>query len=139
MENFGIFIGVLIAIAAGISTLGGAWKYIEALKKPYNEMKDRVIELERQNEEQKRNLHELEQRLREYIDEKDRQNDEAIHAIKGDMEALKQSIEANQRDTKLILKEIFHLSTYITTGDKEKLQELLTVNDEILNHLIDHR
>ena len=38
MENFGIFIGVLIAIAAGISTLGGAWKYIEALKKPYNQI-----------------------------------------------------------------------------------------------------
>ena len=54
-----------------------------------------MIELERQNEEQKRNLQELEQRLREYIDEKDRQNDEAIHAIKGDIKALKQSIEAN--------------------------------------------
>ena len=64
---------------------------------------------------------------------------ETIQNIKEDVRALRKTIEANEQDTKLILKEIFHLSSYITTGDKQKLGELLGVNDESLNHRIDSK
>lgn len=139
MEAVGIAIGVLLSIAAAISTIGGAWKYIQQMKKPYEDLKNKVMKLEEQNEESRRNLNELESRLRRYIDEQNDKTDIAIHNIKEDITALRTSIEANEKDTKLILKEIFHLTTYITSGDKDKLDELLGVNTEILNHLIDHK
>lgn len=139
MEAVGIVIGALLSIAAAISTIGGAWKYIQQMKKPYEDLKNKVMKLEEQNEESRRNLNDLESRLRRYIDEQNDKTDVAIHNIKEDITALRTSIEANEKDTKLILKEIFHLTTYITSGDKDKLDELLGVNTEILNHLIDHK
>lgn len=139
METVGIVIGALLSIAAAISTIGGAWKYIQQMKQPYEDLKNKVMKLEEQNEESRRNLNELESRLRRYIDEQNDKTDVAIHNIKEDITALRTSIEANEKDTKLILKEIFHLTTYITSGDKDKLDELLGVNTEILNHLIDHK
>lgn len=139
METIGIVIGALLAVAAAISTIGGAWKYIQQMKQPYEDLKNKVIQLEEQNKASKRNLNELELRLRRYIDEQNSKTDTAIHNIKEDITALRTSIEANEQDTKLILKEIFHLTSYITSGDKEKLQDLLGVNSEILNHLIDNK
>lgn len=139
MGDLATFWGVLLAIAAGITALGGAWKYLRELCKPYDELKNRVIALERQNEKSKLELQQLEARLKEYIDERDDAMNETIQNIKEDVRALRKTIEANEQDTKLILKEIFHLSSYITTGDKQKLGELLGVNDEILNHLIDSK
>lgn len=139
MEVVGIVIGALLSVAAAISTIGGAWKYIQQMKKPYEDLKNKVMKLEEQNEESRRNLNDLESRLRRYIDEQNDKTDVAIHNIKEDITALRTSIEANEKDTKLILKEIFHLTTYITSGDKDKLDELLGVNTEILNHLIDHK
>lgn len=139
METIGIVIGALLAVAAAISTIGGAWKYIQQMKQPYEDLKNKVIQLEEQNKASKRDLNELELRLRRYIDEQNSKTDTAIHNIKEDITALRTSIEANEQDTKLILKEIFHLTSYITSGDKEKLQDLLGVNCEILNHLIDNK
>lgn len=139
METIGIVIGALLAVAAAISTIGGAWKYIQQMKQPYEDLKNKVIQLEEQNKASKRDLNELELRLRRYIDEQNNKTDTAIHNIKEDITALRTSIEANEQDTKLILKEIFHLTSYITSGDKEKLQDLLGVNSEILNHLIDNK
>ena len=139
METIGIVIGALLAVAAAVSTIGGAWKYIQQIKQPYEDLKNKVIKLEEQNKASKRDLNELELRLRRYIDEQNSKTDTAIHNIKEDITALRTSIEANEQDTKLILKEIFHLTSYITSGDKEKLQDLLGVNSEILNHLIDHK
>lgn len=139
METIGIVIGALLAVAAAISTIGGAWKYIQQMKQPYEDLKNKVIKLEEQNETSKRDLNELELRLRKYIDEQNSKTDTVIHNIKEDITALRTSIETNEQDTKLILKEIFHLTSYITSGDKEKLQDLLGVNSEILNHLIDHK
>lgn len=139
METIGIVIGALLAIAAAISTIGGAWKYIQQMKQPYEDLKNKVIQLEEQNKASKRDLNELELRLRRYIDEQNSKTDTTIHNIKEDITALRTSIEANEQDTKLILKEIFHLTSYITSGDKEKLQDLLGVNSEILNHLIDNK
>lgn len=139
METIGIVIGTLLAVAAAISTIGGAWKYIQQMKQPYEDLKNKVIQLEEQNKASKRDLNELELRLRRYIDEQNSKTDTAIHNIKEDITALRTSIEANEQDTKLILKEIFHLTSYITSGDKEKLQDLLGVNSEILNHLIDNK
>lgn len=139
METIGIVIGALLAVAAAISTIGGAWKYIQQMKQPYEDLKNKVIKLEEQNKASKRDLNELELRLRRYIDEQNSKTDTAIHNIKEDITALRTSIEASEQDTKLILKEIFHLTSYITSGDKEKLQDLLGVNSEILNHLIDHK
>ena len=139
MGDLATFWGVLLAIAAGITALGGAWKYLKELRKPYDELKERVIALERQNEKSKIELQQLEARLKDYIDERDDAMNETIQNIKEDVRALRKTIEANEQDTKLILKEIFHLSNYITTGDKQKLGELLGVNDEILNHLIDSK
>ena len=137
METVGIVIGALLSLAAAISTIGGAWKYIQQVKQPYEDLKNKVMKLEEQNAESRRNLNELESRLRRYIDEQNNKTDATIHNIKEDITALRTSIEANEKDTKLILKEIFHLSSYITSGDKDKLDELLGVNTEILNHLID--
>lgn len=137
MEPVGIVIGALLSLAAAISTIGGAWKYIQQVKQPYEDLKNKVMKLEEQNAESRRNLNELESRLRRYIDEQNNKTDATIHNIKEDMTALRTSIEANEKDTKLILKEIFHLTSYITSGDKDKLDELLGVNTEILNHLID--
>lgn len=137
METVGIVIGALLSLAAAISTIGGAWKYIQQVKQPYEDLKNKVMKLEEQNVESRRNLNELESRLRRYIDEQNNKTDATIHNIKEDMTALRTSIEANEKDTKLILKEIFHLTSYITSGDKDKLDELLGVNTEILNHLID--
>lgn len=139
METIGIVIGALLAVAAAISTIGGAWKYIQQMKQPYEDLKNKVIQLEEQNKASKRDLNELELRLRRYIDEQNSKTDTAIHNIKEDITALRTSIEANEQDTKLILKEIFHLTSYITSGDKEKLQDLLGVNSEILNHLINNK
>ena len=139
METIGIVIGALLAVAAAISTIGGAWKYIQQMKQPYEDLKNKVIQLEEQNKASNRDLNELELRLRRYIDEQNSKTDTAIHNIKEDITALRTSIEANEQDTKLILKEIFHLTSYITSGDKEKLQDLLGVNSEILNHLIDNK
>lgn len=139
METIGIVIGALLAVAAAISTIGGAWKYIQQMKQPYEDLKNKVIQLEEQNKASKCDLNELELRLRRYIDEQNSKTDTAIHNIKEDITALRTSIEANEQDTKLILKEIFHLTSYITSGDKEKLQDLLGVNSEILNHLIDNK
>ena len=139
IETIGIVIGALLAVAAAISTIGGAWKYIQQMKQPYEDLKNKVIQLEEQNKASKRDLNELELRLRRYIDEQNSKTDTAIHNIKEDITALRTSIEANEQDTKLILKEIFHLTSYITSGDKEKLQDLLGVNSEILNHLIDNK
>lgn len=139
METIGIVIGALLAVAAAISTIGGAWKYIQQMKQPYEDLKNRVIQLEEQNKASKRDLNELELRLRRYIDEQNSKTDTAIHNIKEDITALRTSIEANEQDTKLILKEIFHLTSYIISGDKEKLQDLFGVNSEILNHLIDNK
>lgn len=139
METIGIVIGALLAVAAAISTIGGAWKYIQQMKQPYEDLKNKVMKLEEQNKAAKRDLNELELRLRRYIDEQNSKTDTAIHNIKEDITALRTSIEANEQDTKLILKEIFHLTSYITSGDKEKLQDLLGVNSEILNHLIDNK
>ena len=137
METVGIVIGALLSLAAAISTIGGAWKYIQQIKQPYEDLKNKVMKLEEQNAESRRNLNELESRLRRYIDEQNNKTDDTIHNIKEDITALRTSIEANEKDTKLILKEIFHLTSYITSGDKDKLDELLGVNTEILNHLID--
>ena len=137
MEPVGIVIGALLSLAAAISTIGGAWKYIQQIKQPYEDLKNKVMKLEEQNVESRRNLNELESRLRRYIDEQNDKTDATIHNIKEDITALRTSIEANEKDTKLILKEIFHLTSYITSGDKDKLDELLGVNTEILNHLID--
>lgn len=137
METAGIVIGALLSLAAAISTIGGAWKYIQQIKQPYEDLKNKVMKLEEQNVESRRNLNELESRLRRYIDEQNNKTDATIHNIKEDITALRTSIEANEKDTKLILKEIFHLTSYITSGDKDKLDELLGVNTEILNHLID--
>ena len=137
METAGIVIGALLSLAAAISTIGGAWKYIQQIKQPYEDLKNKVMKLEEQNVESRRNLNELESRLRRYIDEQNDKTDATIHNIKEDITALRTSIEANEKDTKLILKEIFHLTSYITSGDKDKLDELLGVNTEILNHLID--
>ena len=53
MGDLATFWGVLLAIAAGITALGGAWKYLRELRKPYDELKNRVIALERQNEKSK--------------------------------------------------------------------------------------
>lgn len=139
METIGIVISALLAVAAAISTIGGAWKYIQQMKQPYEDLKNKVIQLEEQNKASKRDLNELELRLRRYIDEQNSKTDTVIHNIKEDITALRTSIEANEQDTKLILKEIFHLTSYITSGDKEKLQDLLGVNSEILNHLIDNK
>lgn len=139
METIGIVIGALLAIAAAISTIGGAWKYIQQMKQPYEDLKNKVIKLEEQNKASKRDLNELELRLRKYIDEQNSKTDTVIHNIKEDITALRTSIETNEQDTKLILKEIFHLTSYITSGDKEKLQDLFGVNSEILNHLIDNK
>ena len=137
METAGIVIGALLSLAAAISTIGGAWKYIQQIKQPYEDLKNKVMKLEEQNAESRRNLNELESRLRRYIDEQNDKTDATIHNIKEDITALRTSIEANEKDTKLILKEIFHLTSYITSGDKDKLDELLGVNTEIMNHLID--
>ena len=137
METAGIVIGALLSLAAAISTIGGAWKYIQQIKQPYEDLKNKVMKLEEQNAESRRNLNELESRLRRYIDEQNDKTDATIHNIKENITALRTSIEANEKDTKLILKEIFHLTSYITSGDKDKLDELLGVNTEILNHLID--
>lgn len=137
MENLSVFWGVLLAIAAAISAIGGAWKYIKEIKKPYDDLKSKVETVLQDNEKIKRDLKELEEKLKDYAD---RQDEKAIEKIKGlneDINSLKQSLEANEKDTKLILKEIFHLSSYITSGDKDNLQKLLGVNSEILNHLID--
>lgn len=139
METIGIVIGALLAVAAAISTIGGAWKYIQQMKQPYEDLKNKVIKLEEQNKASKRDLNELELRLRKYIDEQNSKTDTVIHNIKEDITALRTSIETNEQDTKLILKEIFHLTSYITSGDKEKLQDLFGVNSEILNHLIDNK
>ena len=139
METAGIVIGALLSLAAAISTIGGAWKYIRQIKQPYEDLKNKVMKLEEQNAESRRNLNELESRLRRYIDEQNDKTDATIHNIKEDITALRTSIEANEKDTKLILKEIFHLTSYITSGDKDKLDELLGVNTEILNHLIDQK
>ena len=139
METIGIVIAALLAVAAAISTIGGAWKYIQQMKQPYEDLKNKVMKLEEQNKASKRDLNELELRLRRYIDEQNSKTDTAIHNIKEDITALRKSIEANEQDTKLILKEIFHLTSYITSGDKEKFQELLGVNSEILNHLIENK
>lgn len=139
METVGIVIGALLSLAAAISTIGGAWKYIQQVKQPYEDLKNKVMKLEEQNAESRRNLNELESRLRRYIDEQNNKTDATIHNIKEDITALRTSIEANEKDTKLILKEIFHLTSYITSGDKDKLDELLGVNTEILNHLIDQK
>lgn len=139
METAGIVIGALLSLAAAISTIGGAWKYIQQIKQPYEDLKNKVMKLEEQNAESRRNLNELESRLRRYIDEQNNKTDATIHNIKEDITALRTSIEANEKDTKLILKEIFHLTSYITSGDKDKLDELLGVNTEILNHLIDQK
>lgn len=139
METAGIVIGALLSLAAAISTIGGAWKYIQQIKQPYEDLKNKVMKLEEQNAESRRNLNELESRLRRYIDEQNDKTDATIHNIKEDITALRTSIEANEKDTKLILKEIFHLTSYITSGDKDKLDELLGVNTEILNHLIDQK
>lgn len=139
METVGIVIGALLSLAAAISTIGGAWKYIQQVKQPYEDLKNKVMKLEEQNVESRRNLNELESRLRRYIDEQNNKTDTTIHNIKEDMTALRTSIESNEKDTKLILKEIFHLTSYITSGDKDKLDELLGVNTEILNHLIDQK
>ena len=139
METAGIVIGALLSLAAAISTIGGAWKYIQQIKQPYEDLKNKVMKLEEQNAESRRNLNELESRLRRYIDEQNNKTDATIHNIKEDITALRTSIETNEKDTKLILKEIFHLTSYITSGDKDKLDELLGVNTEILNHLIDQK
>ena len=56
MENFTIFWGVLLAIATGISAIGGAWKYIKELKKPYNELVDRVVKLEQDTKKSKEDM-----------------------------------------------------------------------------------
>lgn len=136
MNDLYIAIGVLIAIAGGISAIGGAWKYVKELRRPYDTIKDRVEKLERQNEEQKRDLDQLEVKLRAYIDEQNDKTDHIIDHLKEEMSALRVSIESNERDTKLILKDIFYLSNYLSTGDKAKLQELMDINDEILNHLL---
>ena len=137
MENLQIFWGVLLAIAAAVSAIGGAWKYIKEIKKPYDDLKNKVEALLQENEKIKRNLKDLEEKLKDYVDEQDEKTIEKIKDLNRDINSLKQSLEANEKDTKLILKEIFHLSTYITSGDKDNLQKLLGVNSEILNHLID--
>lgn len=139
MENFTIFWSVLLAIAAAISAIGGAWKYIKEIKKPYDTLKQKVEKLIEENEGIKRNLKDVENRLKTYVDEQDGKTKEEIRNLMNDLQYLKTSLEANEKDTKLILKEMFHLSTYITSGDKDNLQKLLGVNSEILEHLIDNK
>lgn len=139
MENFAIFWSVLLALAAAISAIGGAWKYIREIKKPYDDLKNKVESLLRDNEKIKKDLKDLEDKLKNYVDEQDEKTIEKIKDLNRDINSLKQSLENNEKDTKLVLKEIFYLSTYITSGDKDNLQELLGVNSEILNHLIDNK
>ena len=69
METIGIVIGALLAVAAAVSTIGGEWKYIQQIKQPYEDLKNKVIKLEEQNKASKRDLNELELRLRRYVDE----------------------------------------------------------------------
>lgn len=139
MENFTIFWGVLLAIATGISAIGGAWKYIKELKKPYNELVDRVVKLEQDTKKSKDDLARLEKKMTDYVNEKNDETMVIVDNIKRDISALRSSIETNEQDTKLILKEIFHLGNYLASGDKETLNKLLGMNNEIINHLIDEK
>ena len=68
MENLSIFWGVLLAIAAAISAIGGAWKYIKEIKKPYDNLKSKVETLLQDNEKMKKDLKELEEKLKNYVD-----------------------------------------------------------------------
>lgn len=136
MEDIRVFIGVLLAIAAGISAIGAAWKYLKEWKKPYDDLVKKVADLEQKNKESQQALEQLESRLHTYIDSQNREVNESISNIKDDLSSLRASIETNERDTKLILKEIFHLTNYLTSGDKGKLTELLGVNEEILAHIL---
>ena len=139
MENFTIFWGVLLAIATGISAIGGAWKYIKELKKPYNELVDRVVKLEQDTKKSKDDLARLEKKMTDYVNEKNDETMVIVDNIKRDISALRSSIETNEQDTKLILKEIFHLGNYLASGDKGTLNKLLGMNNEIINHLIDEK
>ena len=68
METAGIVIGALLSLAAAISTIGGAWKYIQQMKQPYEDLKNKVIKLEEQNKASKRDLNELELRVKNITD-----------------------------------------------------------------------
>lgn len=137
MENFLIFLTVLLAICGGIATFGAAIKTLKDWKKPYVDLEQKVKQLEEQSAEMKREVLALENKLKKYTDDKYTSNLTNIENLGVEISALKHQIEKNEADTKLILKQLLAIGLHIAEPHEEDHKEKIRLaSNEIVEHLI---
>ena len=136
MESFQTFLYVLLGICGGITAIGAAAKYLFSLSKPFLNLKNRIIDIEKDNVAIKQQIKEMLEQLENYKNIA-KEKPQFIFDIEVQVSQLKNQILENERETKLILHQLLTLSNYLTSKDETSLEELQNTNKSIINFLID--
>lgn len=152
MEDLAVFWRVLISIAAGIATVGGAVALIYKFKKPFDKIKENINILYRQNETQDayvkeirrdiddefrcadRTHEDMEREMRLYVDEKYLDTVNAIKQMEQQVHQMEKTIDVSQQDTQLILSALYSISNHLITGNS--IDKLKDTNERIFEHLV---
>ena len=152
MEDLAVFWRVLLSIAAGITTVGGAVAIIYKFKKPFDKLKENINILYRQNETQDsyvkeirrdiddefkradRTHEEKEREMRLYVDGKCMNTANALSDMQKQVEQVEKAMSCNQQDMQLILSSLYSISNHLITGNS--IDKLKDTNEKIFNHLV---
>lgn len=152
MEDLAVFWRVLLSIAAGVATVGGAVAIIYKFKKPFDKFKENINILYRQNETQDayvkeirrdiddefkradRTHEDISRELKLYVDEKYIDTVSALEQMKKQVEQMEKALDSNQQDMQLILSSLHSISNHLITGNS--VDKLKDTNEKIFNHLL---
>ncbi len=134
-----IIAGAFLSICASVVTIGNAFKTIKEFKKPYQDLKGKVFKLENSNKELYEKIQILENKIKDYVDERADSNLSHIKELNEDIADLKNQIVKNEKDTKLILKQLLAIGqTIADPGDEIQKDKIRKVNGELIEHLIEN-
>lgn len=139
INSTSIIAGAFLSICAAVITVGNAFKTIKEFKKPYQDLKGKVFELEDNNKELYEKIKFLENKIKEYVDQRADYNLSHIKELNTDINDLKDQILRNEKDTKLILKQLLAIGqTIADPGDEIQKDKIRKVNGELIEHLIEN-
>lgn len=135
MEELIIFWKVLLGICSTLATVWGAIKIMKEIKKPSEDLKEKVNQLQAQIEDIIEQMDDLEIKLQYYTDKKVGELNMVIKKMNDDIRGLKVSIDNNSHDMQLIMKSILAIGNHMVTGnDVEKIKD---ANQKIIDQLIE--
>ena len=139
INSTSIIAGAFLSIRAAVITVGNAFKTIKEFKKPYQALKGKVFKLEDSNKELYEKIKVLENKIKEYVDQRADYNLSHIKELNVDISDLKDQILRNEKDTKLILKQLLAIGqTIADPGDEIQKDQIRKVNGELIEHLIEN-